>query len=1159
MKTLLKSMILGMMPFVFILCVMTILFVPMTSILPVWGGATNVAAPADIVSSPESEIGFVEKTFPGPWFRVRYILALGLVAMTVVALVILYRFLRYDRQVCVLMQNQQNFDLLWGDLKKRRLVSKGNYPFFRHWGLAFSGQSCSIDELSSIFGWDFYDDYSAEMNAMKEQGSKFIVTEKTVVSPVDGKKKHYRRFMNRVDDRRFMSCVQDITEQYEAEIQERFLVELLAAMSDGLVFYDRDMNILRHNGQVGKIIPFPHPTEKICYKAIHGRDEPCPRCPVMQTWEDGERHRETYLFEERKQWLELFSYPIRDLKTGEVVRVLEVVRDITRQHNWENALLEREKYLTDILEASHDGIIAISDIDDASHVNSRFIEMFGCDPAEFQQKVSTEQFLEIHRKLTSDWEEIQAARQRMIETNEPQSGVLHFYDGRIIDWQVEPGNFGENGEANCHAGWTRIWTYRDVTERFKTAAAIQRSELKFRAIFNSSASGHALFDVVPGADGRPVDFRCTDVNPAWEKIYGTKKESLLGRSLVDFFSNAKIDSNADHSESLVGESVLTPCLQAMKGESGTYIIHFEKNNRYHSITVFKTETEQLAIFVTDDTARIKDERALRTMRTVIDQLSEPVIWLTREGSIRYINEAGGKCLGFEQSELIFGAKIWRFDISMLTEERWQELLEKLDVEESQQFETRLKRKDGVLIPAAVVVNQIEHDGRRLVAICFRDLSELHRRLEAEKTAMAKSRFLDHMSHEIRTPLNGMLGATNLLLETELTPRQKSYVDLASSTGKQLLKIVNSILDYSDIHTQKIVLYPARFDLSGLLYSVIAQASEDLQENDAEKKIELAVEFATPIPRYLVGDMERLEKIIVALIDNAVKFTKRGMIMLTVSDEGHASRQEGMPCMLRVDVVDTGCGISREERERLFESFTLGDSSLSRERGGTGLGLITVKNLVELMGGVVDFESKAEQGLEYGSSRFWFTIPLPIEGSAFIDTKKWIVRETPLNAAKRLAPAAAESPIPEDAAEKTEPDRPVEPRESPLILVVEDNVINQIVIREILKNGGFVYEVAENGQIACDKVAEKKFSLILMDCQMPVMDGLEATRKIRDMEAGNAEKIPGHAGHIPIIALTANALKGDEDACLQAGMDSFCSKPVQAPHLLEMIRDQLRKT
>ncbi len=1050
----------------------------------------------------------------------------------------LYRFRKYDHQIRALIQRQQTFDLAWGDLKKRWFISKGDHPFFRQWGLNFSGPSCSMDELANAFGWSLYDDYANDMKEMKEKGLDFVVADKKVVSSVDGKEHYYRRFLHRLSDHQFMSCLQDITDQHEAEIQEQFLEELFGAMRDGLVIYDKEMRILKANDAMEKIVPVLYPEEMICYQRVHGRDEPCENCPVAQTLKDGKRHVHDFYFENVNRWVEISSFPINDPKTGEVVRVLEFARDVTEQRHWENTLLEREKYLTAILEASNDGIIAVSEIDGKSHVNTRFIEMFdGGDPEIFRQNLTTEKMLKLHEKVSPQWGEINDARLVAMKTLQPQTGTLQLYDGRIYDWRIVPTELGFGGRT----GITRIWTYRDITDRFKAAETIQKSELKFRTIFNATPNGLALFDPVPGPDGKPVDFRYADVNPALEKINRLSRKELIGHHMLEFFDHVRVDSGK-----LNGEPLLTPCLLAMDGEPGTYTSCYEEHNSYQQLTIFKTETDQLAIFVTDDTARILDERALRTMHTVIDHISEPVVWLDHEGTIKYINEAGSEAFGFGKTERPFNQKIWLFDTA-LTPENWQAFNDKINREETVRFETTLKRKDGTAFPAHVVIDRMEQDGKRLFAACFRDMSEQVRRIEAEQTARAKSRFLDHMSHEIRTPLNGIMGMTALLSETELSTKQRGYIDLARASGKQLLSIVNGILDFSDINAGKIVLHPARFDFSGLLHSVVAQATEMLDPKDTDGKIEFAVKYATAVPRYLIGDMERLEQVALALLDNAIKFTERGKITLVVSNDGGEIRDAGTPCILRVEVTDTGCGISDEKMKQLYESFTLGDASFSRKYGGTGLGLVIAKNLVQLMGGAVYSESKADTGKGDGGSKFWFVVPLPIDGGSYLETKEW-------TAPRKYVPKHSNAPEPESPPVSGEADAP---NDEPVILVVEDNKINRIVVGEILKNAEFRYEFAENGQIACDAVASKKFSLILMDCQMPVMDGFEATRKIRNMEAGTDEKKPGHSGRIPIIALTANAMKGDEDACLQAGMDAFCGKPTAAPRLLAVMRNWLR--
>ncbi len=1068
----------------------------------------------------------------------------GFVLMVAVILTILYRFMQYDRQIRALIRNQKTFDLIWGDLKTRRIISKGNHPFFRLWGMNISTPACSMNELSDGHGWSYYDDSIRAMTEMKAKDVDFLITDQKVIAPGDGTNKYYRCYRNRLDDHRFMSCVQDMTDLYEAEIQERFLLELFGAINDGILFLDRDMRILKHNKAVEDIVPLMQPKEKICYKAFTNRWEPCPGCPVKRTWEDGKRHRKIYFFKEKNQWIELFSYPIRDPNSGEVVRVLEIIRDITQQRHWENSILEREQYLTAILESSNDGIIAISEIDGKSHVNTRFLEMFGGGtPEEFCKNASTEKFLDVHRKISPNWEDINDARLLAIRTREPQSGMLRLFDGRYYEWNVNPVHLGLEGRS----GMTRIWTYRDVTDRLKAAAAIQQSEIKFRAIFESSQNGSALYDTVTDAAGLLTDFQFTDVNPAWEKIYRQPKQSLVGRNLTEFFSKAKITDNGNNGTQQAVASIFDACSLAMEGRPGHYTVFLEPHNAYYRVTVFKTETNQLAIFVTDDTARILDERSLRSMQTLIDHLSEPVIQLTREGNIRYANNACREALGFQHADLVFGQKIWPYDTKMLTEEHWQELLGKLDTEDYQRFDTRLKRVDGQEFPADVVMNLMEHEGQCLVAACFRDLSEQVRRIEAEQAYVAKSRFLNQMSHELMTPLNGILVAIEVVMQTELSTKQQEFASIVHKSAKNLLQILAGILAFSDIQAHKIELHYSHFDLRGMIYSVIAQVVEKLEAKDPVGRIAFHVHLSTALPCYLIGDMQRLISVFIALFDNAVKFTERGSITWTLADDGRTSCETGATFMLHVEIADTGSGISPETMQNLFEPFVLGDSSFSREQGGTGLGLVVAKGIISQMGGHIHVESKEETGILSGGSTFRIHIPLAIDGNDYMDAKSWTARDKTTKL-PQLSPPSSVTPEPAEMPENT--------LDTPTILLVEDNRINQLVVMEILKNSGFSYDLAENGEKACEKVAEKAYALVLMDCQMPIMDGFEATRTIRQMEAGVIEKVPAHTGHLPIVALTANALSGDEEACLEAGMDAFCSKPIDKTHLLAVMRDLL---
>ena len=660
------------------------------------------------------------------------------------------------------------------------------------------------------------------------------------------------------------------------------------------------------------------------------------------------------------------------------------------------------------------------------------------------------------------------------------------------------------------------------------------SEIKFRTLFNTAPSGLALYDPVTDDKGTVMDLHISEVNPALLELTGLSRDDLIGQRLSKAFAGIQVVSEAFRNLNLVmlGKA-------ALSGNSGVYKTFYPLKQTFQRLLIFETGTGQVASFISDDTVRVKNELALQTMKSVIDNISEPVIWIDPDGSVQYANNAGSESLGYDTGSPPIGEKIWKLDANM-TQEKWREFVEQIQEEQVIRFRTEAKRQDGILLPVHVTINIIEHNDTRMIAACFRDMSEQIRRIEAEQATRAKSRFLDHMSHEMRTPLNGMLGMTDLLADTELTATQKKYVELAKISGLQLLSLVEGILDFSELNAGKMNLRQTRFDAAELLDSIIAQATKKLDEVDQEGKIELFVKYATAIPLDLHGDRERLEQVILMLLDNAVKFTEHGKISLIVSDAKTEADHGDSLCRLRIEVADTGIGIPDEKMRQLFESFTIGDTSFSRKYGGAGLGLVVSKKIIELMGGTIHVESKSATGDNTGETRFWFVIPLSIDGDASLPTKEWTVPRiiTPRDSAAAV-----------NLRKETSSD-------APRILVVEDNKINRLVVGEILQKAGYDYEVAEHGQLACEAVASKRFSLILMDCQMPIMDGLEATRKIRSMELGTDESKPCHSGHIPIIALTANAMLGDEEQCLQAGMDAFCSKPVEAAQLLEMIRKMI---
>ncbi|MBX3648782.1 MAG: response regulator [Rhodocyclaceae bacterium] len=362
---------------------------------------------------------------------------------------------------------------------------------------------------------------------------------------------------------------------------------------------------------------------------------------------------------------------------------------------------------------------------------------------------------------------------------------------------------------------------------------------------------------------------------------------------------------------------------------------------------------------------------------------------------------------------------------------------------------------------------------------------------AEAASRAKSQFLANMSHEIRTPMNGVLGMAELLLDTPLSERQRRYLETLYRSGENLLDIINDVLDFSKIEAGRLELAPVDFPLRAALREVI----ESFSERASRKGLSLECSVGEDIPDPLHGDAVRLRQVLNNLIGNAIKFTEAGRISVAVE------RAQGDA--LRFSVSDTGIGIDAEDRALIFDAFAQADVSHSRRYGGTGLGLSISRQLIELMGGRLGLESAPGQG-----STFWFEVP-------FAPATRAIVESAPTATARAL------------------------PRLHGHVLLAEDNAVNEVVAGAMLESFGLRVSVAQNGRQALEAVAAQAFDVVLMDCQMPEMDGFEAARRIRRREA---EKGVPAAARQTIVAVTANAIEGDRERCLAAGMDDYLSKP-----------------
>jgi signal transduction histidine kinase/CheY-like chemotaxis protein len=393
--------------------------------------------------------------------------------------------------------------------------------------------------------------------------------------------------------------------------------------------------------------------------------------------------------------------------------------------------------------------------------------------------------------------------------------------------------------------------------------------------------------------------------------------------------------------------------------------------------------------------------------------------------------------------------------------------------------------------------------------------------EAQRAARAKAEFLANMSHEIRTPLNGIIGIADLLAELPLGEQQRKYTEIIRSSGQGLLTIVNDILDFSKIEAGKLSLEVIGFNLNTLV-----QTQVNLLETAAkEKNLIIMTQVDPSLQGHFGGDPGRIGQILLNLVGNAIKFTSAGYISIQVTP---VESTDPLAQQVRFEVRDTGIGIPGDALQKLFQPFTQADGSTARRFGGTGLGLSISKRLAELMGGQIGAESEPGKG-----STFWFTVRL----SAVEKVAKAIKAELAVESVKNEISTSSSSQ---------------QDRSKCRILIAEDNSVNQMVALAQMKKLGYSAQAVANGKEAVDAFSTGSFDLILMDCQMPEMDGFEATRKIRELEAGSGRRIP-------IIALTANAMKEDEEKCLQNGMTDFISKPVKQEQLCEKLERLLSKS
>lgn len=516
--------------------------------------------------------------------------------------------------------------------------------------------------------------------------------------------------------------------------------------------------------------------------------------------------------------------------------------------------------------------------------------------------------------------------------------------------------------------------------------------------------------------------------------------------------------------------------------------------------------------------RLKNEELQRSFNAFQEAVSKSSIvsYANKSGIIIDVNENFINISGFSREELI-GQNHSIINSGHHPKSFWIEMWRKISRGDIWRGEVRNKAKNGTfywvdtfIIPFLDNNNQIAEFLSIRNDITSRKETEkelLDSQKRAEKANEAKSEFLANMSHEIRTPLNGVIGFADLLSKTQLSKMQFEYVELVSQSANNLLDIVNNILDLSKIETGKLELNCEKTDMEMLC----KQLMEMISLMAKSKNIQLVYNYSELLPKYVIADAFRIKQILLNLLANAIKFTERGTIELRVVSDKLNADNTGKSYVFRFEVRDTGIGIRKENFAKIFEVFSQEDSSVTKKYGGTGLGLSICNQLLHLMDSQLHVKSELGKG-----SVFSFNIQLD-----YVDSRETVNMDKPQGNKESLPATFANGSI--------------------KVLVVEDNAINRLLVKMIIKKISADVQIieAENGLVAIEKYKEEKPDIILMDVQMPEMNGREATRCIRELESRHEEK----GLSVPIIALTAAAMVDEKERCLEAGMDDFVTKPI----------------
>lgn len=654
-----------------------------------------------------------------------------------------------------------------------------------------------------------------------------------------------------------------------------------------------------------------------------------------------------------------------------------------------------------------------------------------------------------------------------------------------------------------------ICVAQDYSMKKMMEEKLKESFHKYSSLFKTMKSGFVYCNMIEGNSTAIEDFQILEINDAFENITGIEKNILIGQKATAVLK--MLSEDVDYWMDIFKEV-------AFLGRSRKVERYLVALDKWLSVLIYSPQMNQFALIIDDISERKESERLLQQSYDEKTALlaSIPAFVFIKDLESKYIygNQKLLDMLDIEHEELIGKTD---YDIfpkelaeSFITIDRRVIETKKPVVTEDEIVQAE-DGKSGCTYTTKVPLYDSDGNVIGVVGTAF-DISALKKveaelieaKKHAEEANQEKTRFLANMSHEIRTPMNGIIGMANLISKMKLSTKQQEYLLILKESSEALLEIINNVLDISKIEAGKIEIENSTFDFSEMVSGVFQTFSYRANE----KNIEMIYELDENVPKYLAGDSARIKQVLRNLLSNALKFTEKGVIKLKINMIGKSSES----VFVDMIVEDTGIGISDNNIERIFESFTQSDISTTRKFGGTGLGLNITKNLVGLMGGSIDVKSIVDKG-----SNFRVVIPFTTADE---------------NEIKKIC-------------DKNNLQSLNESKLDVKVLIAEDNYINQIYIAELLKIYVTTYTVVGNGAEAVEKYEADHYDCILMDMQMPIMDGANATREIRRLEK-DLEK------RIPIIALTASALKNEVNEFMNVGIDDYIIKPIDEEKLVSTL-------